>query len=81
MPFYHAQEATEAIKKVLGVYHLSDETPIWTALWRSFRNCKYIEDNEPIAFYKSEWKSSDWLRITYKWRNLNNENMYIWLHS
>ncbi len=58
MPFYHAQEATEAIKKVLGVYYLKDETPIWTALWRSFRNCKYIEDTDPIAFYKSEWKAT-----------------------
>jgi omega-6 fatty acid desaturase (delta-12 desaturase) len=56
MPFYHAQEATQALEKFLGKYYLKDETPIWTALWRSFRYCKYIEDDEPIAFYKEEWK-------------------------
>jgi len=44
MPFYHAEEATEAIKKVLGDYYLYDPTPIPAALWRSFANCKYVED-------------------------------------
>jgi len=56
MPFYHAEEATQHIKKVLGKYYLCDETPIAQALWRSFRNCKFVEDNEPIAFYKNNWK-------------------------
>jgi omega-6 fatty acid desaturase (delta-12 desaturase) len=55
MPFYHAEEATVYIKKVLGKYHMKDDTPIAVALWRSFRNCKYIEDDAHIAFYQKEW--------------------------
>jgi len=36
MPFYHAQEATEAVKPLLGKYYRFDDTPITTALWRNF---------------------------------------------
>jgi len=52
LPFYHAQEATEAITKVLGKYRMVDETPIWKALWRAYRGCKFVEDDGPVAFYK-----------------------------
>ncbi|CAM9577057.1 unnamed protein product [Choristocarpus tenellus] len=53
MPFYHAQEATEHIRKFLGEYHLTDRTPIHKALWRSYTCCNYIDDDAPVAFYKS----------------------------
>jgi len=36
MPFYNAQEATEAVKPLLGKYYRFDRTPIVTALWRAF---------------------------------------------
>jgi len=36
MPFYHAQEAAEAVKPLLGEYYRYDGTPIVQALWRSF---------------------------------------------
>jgi len=39
MPHYHAQEATEAVKPLLGDYYRFDNTPIGTALWNSFRDC------------------------------------------
>ena len=52
LPFYHAEEATEAISKVLGKYRLTDETPMWKALWRAYMNCKFVEDEGPVAFYK-----------------------------
>lgn len=54
MPFYHAQEATIHIKKVLGPYYLKDDTPIAHALWRSFTCCRYVEDDGNIVFYKNE---------------------------
>lgn len=54
MPFYHAQEATEAMKKVLGSYYLKDDTPIAKALYRSFSNCQFIEDEGAINFYKNK---------------------------
>jgi len=52
MPFYHAQEATECIKKVIGKYYLADPTPISVALWRSYRLCKYVEEEDDIVFFK-----------------------------
>lgn len=39
MPHYHAEEATVAVKKLLGDYYRYDSTPIGTALWNSFRDC------------------------------------------
>ncbi|CCI43061.1 unnamed protein product [Albugo candida] len=52
VPFYHAHEATNAIKPVLGDFYMVDNTPTIRALWRSFSNCKFIDDNEKIVFYK-----------------------------
>ena len=43
MPFYHAQEATEAIRKVLGPYYMKDNTPILKATYRAFSNCQVIQ--------------------------------------
>jgi len=43
MPHYRAQEATEAVKKVLGNYYMQDSTPIAVALWRSFGSCNLVE--------------------------------------
>lgn len=54
MPFYHAQEATEHIKRVLGPYYLKDDTSIAHALWRSFTCCRYVENDGNIVFYKNE---------------------------
>lgn len=54
MPFYHAQEATEALKPLLGRFYLKDETSIPKALWRSYNYCKYVEDDGKIIFYKKK---------------------------
>jgi len=53
MPFYHAQEATECIRKVLGPYYMKDETSIARALLRSYSACQFIEDEGDIVFYKN----------------------------
>jgi omega-6 fatty acid desaturase (delta-12 desaturase) len=52
MPFYHAQEATEHIKRVIGEFYRKDDTPIAKALWRSYNHCKFVEDDGDIVFYK-----------------------------
>ncbi|KAG0003910.1 Fatty acid oxidation complex subunit alpha [Entomortierella chlamydospora] len=52
MPFYHAEEATAALKKKLGQYYIYDDTPIAVACWRSFRECKFVEDEGDVVFYK-----------------------------
>jgi len=53
MPFYHAQEASQHIKQVLGKYYMKDDTPIAKALWRSYTACQFIEDSGDIVFYKN----------------------------
>lgn len=52
MPFYHATEATEAMKPVLGKYYLRDETPIWLATWNSASRCKFVEDEGDVVWYQ-----------------------------
>ncbi|CAK4609211.1 unnamed protein product [Aphanomyces euteiches] len=54
LPFYHAAEATNAMIPLLGDYYLKDTTPIPAALWRSFTNCKFVEDDGNIVFYKKK---------------------------
>jgi omega-6 fatty acid desaturase / acyl-lipid omega-6 desaturase (Delta-12 desaturase) len=53
MPFYHAEEATEHIRRVVGAYYMRDETPSLVALWRSYSCCQFIEDTGDIVFYKN----------------------------
>ncbi|KAJ3128158.1 Delta(12)-fatty-acid desaturase [Nowakowskiella sp. JEL0407] len=48
MPHYHAQEATEAAKKVLGEYYLYDDTNIFVSLWKSVSKCRFVEDEAPV---------------------------------
>ncbi|KAI9011909.1 delta-12-fatty acid desaturase [Phycomyces nitens] len=53
MPHYHAVEATKHIKKVLGKHYMFDDTPIVQALYRSYRECKFIEDEGDVRFLKN----------------------------
>ncbi|KAH8551139.1 delta-12 fatty acid desaturase [Umbelopsis sp. PMI_123] len=53
MPHYHAEEATRHIKKVLGKHYHFDSTPIPLALWRSWRNCRFVEDEGDVVFWKN----------------------------
>ncbi|TGJ80134.1 hypothetical protein E0Z10_g8632 [Xylaria hypoxylon] len=43
VPHYHAQEATDAMKPLLGEYYHSDKTSYWGALWSAFTKCQWIE--------------------------------------
>lgn len=46
MPHYHAKEATEAVKKVLGEYYRMDRTNVLKAIWREAKECVYVEADE-----------------------------------
>jgi omega-6 fatty acid desaturase (delta-12 desaturase) len=50
MPFYHAQEATLAVRKVLGDYYLCDHTPVPVALWKAYSSCRFVQDKGDILF-------------------------------
>jgi len=52
MPFYNAREATEAMRPVLGQYHLEDKTPILNALWNSSARCRFVEDDGEVVWYQ-----------------------------
>lgn len=50
IPFYNADEASEAIKKVMGKHYRSDtkngSLGFLMALWNSARTCQWVEPNE-----------------------------------
>jgi omega-6 fatty acid desaturase (delta-12 desaturase) len=51
MPHYHAEEATKHLVKVLGPYYIFDDTPMFKALWKSYTECRFIEDEGEILFF------------------------------
>ena len=44
IPHYHAMEATEAIKPILGDYYFESKEPILSGLYKNMKNCKYVDD-------------------------------------
>ncbi|KAM0753794.1 delta-12-fatty acid desaturase [Meredithblackwellia eburnea MCA 4105] len=55
IPHYNAWEATEALKDLLGSHYLVSDENMFKSLWNSFRNCRYIEDDEPVCFYHDSY--------------------------
>ncbi|KAK7423069.1 hypothetical protein QQZ08_009236 [Neonectria magnoliae] len=46
IPFYHCEEATEAIKPLLGGLYCRDDLPFLRQLWTTFTQCKYVEEDD-----------------------------------
>ncbi|KAF5366888.1 hypothetical protein D9615_010536 [Tricholomella constricta] len=54
IPFYNQPYVTEAIKKVLKEDYNYDSTNTFRALYRTFTQCCFIEDDGDIVFYKNK---------------------------
>ncbi len=49
IPFYHAQEATEAVNKVMGRhYHAYGSPNLMAAFWKNQRDCQFVEKSSGI---------------------------------
>ncbi|KAI0259825.1 fatty acid desaturase-domain-containing protein [Gloeopeniophorella convolvens] len=55
IPHYHAWEASAALKKRLAAsgIHLEGRPGGWAEVYRVFRECKFVEDEGNILFYKN----------------------------
>jgi omega-6 fatty acid desaturase (delta-12 desaturase) len=53
MPWYHAEEATAAMKGILGPFYLKDDTPIPAAAYRAWSQCRFVEDTGDVLFFQS----------------------------
>ncbi|KKK20032.1 oleate delta-12 desaturase [Aspergillus ochraceoroseus] len=64
IPFYHADEASEAIQKVMGTHYRTEAHTGWTgffkAMWTSSRVCHWVEpsegtkgENAGVLFYRN----------------------------
>ncbi|XP_074301788.1 delta(12)-fatty-acid desaturase FAD2-like [Silene latifolia] len=59
MPHYHAMEATNAIKPVLGKYYYFDGTSVFKAMWRETKECVYVAPDDEgksngVLWYKNK---------------------------
>lgn len=64
IPFYHADEASEAIKPIMGIHYRADcEDGLWgflRAMWTNSRTCQWVEpstgaqgDGKSVLFYRN----------------------------
>ncbi|KAK0465151.1 fatty acid desaturase-domain-containing protein [Desarmillaria tabescens] len=53
-PFYNGPAITQVVKNVLGDSYNYDSTPSFYALYRSFTQCLFVEEEGDIVFYKNK---------------------------
>ncbi|MBW0532478.1 hypothetical protein O181_072193 [Austropuccinia psidii MF-1] len=53
IPHYHAWEATESLKAKLGPHYPQADGNYWKNLWKSLTQCRFVEDEGDILFYKN----------------------------
>ncbi|KAI0027699.1 delta-12 fatty acid desaturase protein [Vararia minispora EC-137] len=54
-PFYNGPKITKRIRAVLGEHYNYDSTNTFYALWRSFTQCIFVEEEGGIVFYKNKY--------------------------
>jgi len=61
MPHYHAQEATDALRPLLGQYYIYDPTPWWKAGWHIVCKCRVLSEdhvNNGVYWYEQKQKKA-----------------------
>ncbi|KAK6464870.1 fatty acid desaturase-domain-containing protein [Scheffersomyces coipomensis] len=53
IPFYNAREASEAIKKVMGIHYKHTDENMWVSLWKSGRWCQYVDGDNGVLMYRN----------------------------
>lgn len=53
IPHYNAQEATKALREFLGEHYRYDPTPILPAMWKTAKECHYVEGLEGVQYFQS----------------------------
>ena len=52
IPFYHAAEASQAIKKVMGTHYKSDfKSSYLLSFWRNYTSCRSVEESGKSGAY------------------------------
>ncbi|KAG7093068.1 hypothetical protein E1B28_009360 [Marasmius oreades] len=54
MPFYHGEEATIHLKAFIGKHYAYSDKPVFRALWDSYNECQFVEDEGSILFYRNK---------------------------
>ncbi|KZT66588.1 delta-12-fatty acid desaturase [Daedalea quercina L-15889] len=57
-PFYSQPEITKHVRQVLKGDYNYDSTNTFYALYRSFTQCVYVDDDESIVFYRNKYGQS-----------------------
>jgi len=55
IPHYHAVEASKALinSGLIDDFYLYDNTPFYVALWRSYRDCWFVDEKNDITWFHS----------------------------
>jgi omega-6 fatty acid desaturase (delta-12 desaturase) len=53
IPHYHAHEATEALKKVLGEHYAYTDENCFVSLWKNYRACRFVDDEGEVIFFRN----------------------------
>lgn len=54
LPFYNGEEATQHLKAFIGEHYASSDQNPFTALWESYNNCQFVEDEGDVVFYRNK---------------------------
>ncbi|KZT41644.1 hypothetical protein SISSUDRAFT_1030999 [Sistotremastrum suecicum HHB10207 ss-3] len=53
MPWYHLPEATKHLKAFLGDGYIYSDEPTFKALWKSYTQCQFVDDEGDVVFYRN----------------------------